>query len=126
MLTAFVTGNLGRDAELKDVNGEPLCKFSVASSRKGKGGKEETIWVSCTIWGKRGSALAQYLVKGQKVAVTGELSTHEGKNGKTYLEIRVAEIDLMGRSGGQGRGSEPEPEPEPSSGGSGDPDEIPF
>jgi single-strand DNA-binding protein len=51
------------------------------------------------MWGKQAEgALPGYLKKGQQVAVTGELSTREYE-GKTYLELRVNSIDLVGSKG---------------------------
>ena len=41
------------------------------------------------------SAVAQYLTKGTKVCVSGELKQRE-YNGKTYLSIRAADLSLMG------------------------------
>ena len=77
MINTVVTGNLGQDAELRTTaNGDVLCSFSVASNSKVKGEKV-TTWVKCTLWGKRGEALSQYLTKGTKVAVAGELSLNE-------------------------------------------------
>lgn len=109
MITVFVTGNLGKDAVIRQAGKDNVCSFSVASSKKIKG--EETVsWVSCSIWGKRGETLCQYLRKGGKVAVAGELSTRE-HDGKTYLECRVSEIDLMGGGNKSERKAEPEPEP---------------
>lgn len=102
MIQAFITGRLGKDAEIRQAGRDNVCSFSVASGRKVKG-EEQTTWISCSLWGKRGETLGQYLSKGTKVAVSGELSTRE-HNGKTYLELRVSEIDLMGggkRDGGQ-------------------------
>jgi len=96
MISATVVGNLGRDAELKTVGNGSVLAFAVASERKSKGEKV-TTWVSCSLWGSRGESLAQYLTKGTKVAVTGELSTRESaKTGKTYLEVRVDQIELLG------------------------------
>lgn len=94
MIAAVVTGNLGKSAEVKAAGGGTVCKFSIASNAKVKGEKQ-TTWVGCSIWGKRGESLAQYLTKGTRVAASGTLSmrTHDGK---TYLELNVQEIDLMG------------------------------
>lgn len=119
MIQAFVTGNLGKDAELRVAGKDNVCSFSVASGRKVKG-EEQTTWVRCSLWGKRGDALAQHLTKGSKVAVSGELSTRE-HNGKTYLELRVAEIDLMG-----GKSSAAPTTSVPSNGAGGGDDDIPF
>jgi single-strand DNA-binding protein len=59
------------------------------------GQDKRTIWFDCSLWGKRGEGLAQYLTKGAKVAVSGELSTRE-HDGKTYLTIRADQVTLMG------------------------------
>ena len=75
------------------------------------------------MWGKRGESLCQYLAKGSKVTVTGELSTEE-YNGKTKLKIRVNDVALQGNVQ---RGQEPSYQ-EPSGGGHSPDldDEIPF
>lgn len=89
------TGNLGRDAEVRQAGGSTVCNFNVAV-KSGYGDRQETIWVRCALWGKRAeSRLVQYLTKGQMVAVSGELSTREHE-GKTYLECRVSEVTLCG------------------------------
>jgi single-strand DNA-binding protein len=41
------------------------------------------------------SGLVQYLIKGQQVAVSGELGSRE-HNGKTYLTLRINNISLVG------------------------------
>ena len=93
-----ITGNLGKDAETRQAGGSTVCGFSVAV-KSGFGDKAQTIWVSCSMWGKQAEgALPGYLKKGQQVAVTGELSTRD-YDGKTYLELRVNSIDLVGSKG---------------------------
>ena len=89
------TGNLGKDCRKGEVSGTAVLNFSIGV-KSGYGDKEQALWVDCALWGKQAeSKLADYLVKGQKVAVTGELGQreHEGKN---YLTLRVASIDLCG------------------------------
>ena len=96
------TGNLGKDCRKGDAGGTAVLNFSIGV-KSGYGDKEQTLWVDCALWGKQAeSKLADYLVKGQKVAVTGELGQreHEGKN---YLTLRVASIDLCGGKGGGSR-----------------------
>ena len=91
-----MTGNLGRDAEVRLAGSSTVCSFSVALS-SGWGDKKQTVWISCSIWGKQAEGqLPSYLKKGQQVAVSGELSTREYE-GKTYLELRVGTIDLIGK-----------------------------
>jgi single-strand DNA-binding protein len=129
MLIGSVTGNLGKPAELRQTSGGPVLSFSVASNTKVKGEKV-TTWVRCSLFGKRGEALAQYLTQGTKVAVFGELTQCE-YNGKTYLEMRVSELDMMG---GGDRGQRAESRPAATGGGgfddadygAGSDSEIPF
>ena len=97
-----LTGNLGRDAEVRQAGGSSVCGFSVAMT-SGYGDKKQTIWIDCSIWGRQAEgALPSYLTKGQQVAVSGELSTREHE-GRTYLQLRVNTIDLIGKrdEGGQ-------------------------
>jgi single-strand DNA-binding protein len=106
----ILTGNLGSDAEVRSTpDGTSVCSFSVAV-KSGYGDKAKTIWVDCSIWGKRAEGgLPQYLVKGSQVAVSGELSTREYE-GKTYLSVRVGEIDLVG--GRPGDAAKPAAQPQ--------------
>lgn len=98
MLQGIVSGRLGSDAELRDVAGEQVLQFSVATDKKVRGEKV-TTWVRCSLWGKRSASLAQYLTRGTPVTCTGELSLREydGKRGRqTSLELRVSEVDMHG------------------------------
>lgn len=94
MIHTVVTGNIGKDAVLREAGENTVCSFSIASNAKVKGEKV-TTWVDCSIWGKRGEALVKHLSKGTRVAAVGELSTRQHE-GKTYLQIRVDQIDLLG------------------------------
>ena len=88
-----ITGNLGKDAELKAMqDGTPVLKFSVADSQ---GRDKPTIWWSADLFGKRAESLAPYLLKGQQVTVTGTLSEREYE-GKKYQTIRVNDLALQG------------------------------
>ncbi len=134
------TGNLGHAAELRYTqSGEPVVNFNVAV-KSGYGDKALTTWVKCNLWGKRAESLAKYLTKGQQVAVSGEAcnrkwSKQDGSEGLS-LEVRVNEIDLIGkRQDGTGTAAdEPGSHKEPSSSAapSGKPsfddlgDDIPF
>ena len=99
MLTAQIAGNIGADAVTRVAGQTTVTGFNVAVEQRGKDGKK-TQWVGCSLWGKRGETLAQYLTKGGKVVASGELQTRE-HDGKTYLELNVHDVTLMG--GGQER-----------------------
>jgi Single-stranded DNA-binding protein len=106
-LFAF-TGNIGGDVKVNNAGGTAVANFSVAV-KAGYGDKAQTIWIACALWGKQAeSKLIDYLVKGQGVAVSGELSTRE-HDGKTYLQVRVGTIDLVGGGKSEG-GSQPSPQ----------------
>lgn len=92
-------GFLGRDASVKQVGDSSVVEFTVAN-RVGWGDKEKTNWVNCSAWKKE--KVAPYLVKGAKVAVTGELTVREyqKKDGTPgySLDVRVQDISLPGKN----------------------------
>lgn len=103
------TGNLGQDCRTNSVNGTSVCNFSVAV-KAGFGDKAQTIWIDCALWGKQAeSRLPEFLVKGQQVAVSGELSTREHE-GKTYLQLRCNSVDLIGKKDDSGQSASPAPQ----------------
>lgn len=95
MKTITVAGRLTRNAELRrSQSGDPVLGFSVAVDDRSTRDKT-TLFFDCSIWGKRGEALAQYLKKGTAVTVAGDLGTRD-HNGKTYLTVRVNELTIQG------------------------------
>ena len=94
------SGNIGRDAEVRNAGGTSVAGFSLAV-KSGYGDKAQTVWVDCSLWGKQAeSGLVQYLKKGQFVVVTGELGTREHE-GKTYITLRVNNVTLGGKQDAQ-------------------------
>lgn len=98
------TGNLGNDAEQRSTpNGDAVVTFSVGV-KSGFGDRATTTWARCAMFGKRGESVAPYLVKGQLVGVTGELSAREwdDKSGqkRTSIEVRVSDLTLLGKRDG--------------------------
>lgn len=103
------TGNLGRDGTTNNVSGTAVLNFAVGV-KSGFGDKEQTIWIDCALWGKQAeSRLVDYMVKGQRVSVSGELGTREypASDGttKTAITCRVNQIGLEGSA--QGSGNQP-------------------
>jgi single-strand DNA-binding protein len=98
MNSITIAGQLGRDAEVRFLpDGEPVSNFSIADSQ----GKDRmTIWWNCSLFGKRAQSLSPYLVKGQSVTVSGNVSQREytDKNGQKRIstDIRVIEVALQG------------------------------
>lgn len=127
----MVIGNLGADPELKNINGNPVCNLSVATSEKWtdkQGQKQEkTEWHRVTVWGKTAENCAKYLMKGKKVYVEGKLQTRsweDPQGQKRYSTDIVAQtVQFLSPSGGGGgaRDGAPDAGPEPVYN-----DEIPF
>jgi len=89
------TGRLGKDCRLGNAGGTAVCNFPLAVD-SGFGERKQTLWFDCALWGKRAEGkLPEYLLKGTQVAVSGELGTREHE-GRTYLTLRVGELDLIG------------------------------
>jgi len=114
---ATVIGNLGADPELKFTQGgDAVLTMRVAASYKTS--KEDvTTWVRASLFGKRAEALGRLgLAKGDKIAVVGTLYTREHE-GKTYVELRCSEVELLGGKRDQQRAtSAPAPAPYGKSG----------
>jgi len=97
MNIAILTGNLGRDPELRQHNGDNILNFAIGV-QTGTKDKPETMWVDCALWGKRATSLQPYMAKGYRVTVSGpiKLEEYKAKDGtpKTRLRLSVDQIDL--------------------------------
>ncbi len=100
MINSTVTGNLGKNAERREVNGDTVVSFTMASKRYDSKTKSEVVdWVSVNYWGKRAVAAFPYLNKGKVVAVHGNIWVREyAHNGtvKFSLECRADDVELLG------------------------------
>lgn len=123
-----IVGNLGGDCRTNSVGGSDVCNFSVAMT-SGYGDKKQTHWVDCAYWGAGGKAVAQYLTKGQRVAVSGELSMKPAQDKyPAGFSLRVNSLTLCGGKESGGTSSAPVSQSAPSSApaDSIDDDDIPF
>lgn len=108
----IIVGNLGRNPEMRFLpDGRPVTNFSVATSRKWTGGDgethEETIWWRITAWGRLAEVCNQYLSKGRRVLVEGQMrpdpntggprvySRNDGTPGASY-EVTAATVKFLG------------------------------
>ena len=104
MIKLIVSGRVGNDAELKTVGDTTVCTFSVAHTEKiyGPTPSEKVIWISCNIWGERGSKLQPHITKGSFVVVEGSgmVNSFMQKNGEpaAILNCRVATLEFGGKS----------------------------
>lgn len=140
MLRLTVTGNLGRDAEVKQINQNFVINFSVAHTTKYRDQQgvqqSRTTWINCAYWTDRQPAVAQYLTKGTQVLVEGEPEVewfNTKQNGIVASQkCRVRTIELLGSpktDPNQGYQQQPQQPGHVSTGtgtGQEPPDDLPF
>lgn len=103
----ILVGNLGRDPELKYTpKGNAVTTISLATTKtftKQSGERvSETCWHKASVWGKRAELCKQFLQKGSRVYIEGELQIkswvdQEG-NKKSGTEVLVDDIRFLGSS----------------------------
>jgi single-strand DNA-binding protein len=106
----IVTGNLTSDANLQySTNEKAYSKFTIANN-EGFGDNKKATFFNCTLWGKSAENLNRYLVKGQKVLITGKIDINkytdkEGVN-RQNIEINVDSFGGVEFMGGKSNSSE--------------------
>ena len=95
------SGRLGNEPESRNMpNGDPVLNFPLAVDI-GTRDAPKTMWLDCSIFGKRAGSLGQILRKGMKVTVSGRLTTdaYTNKAGqeRQSLRLSVNELDLPPR-----------------------------
>ena len=58
--------------------GTAVCRFTLAVNRPYK--KDETDFINCVAFGKIAETIAQYVLKGRQVAITGSIRTGSYEN----------------------------------------------
>ena len=124
--TITVVGNLTADPELRFTpSGAAVANFTVASTpriydrQSGAWKDGEALFLRCNIWREAAENVAESLVRGPRVIVTGRLKqrsfeTREGEK-RTVMEVEVdeigpslryatAKVNKANRSGGGGGG----------------------
>lgn len=125
MIKIIATGNIGKDAELKQIGGNNYACFSIAITEKVKG-EARTTWVDVVKHDKEGK-LTPYLKKGVRVQVIGKPTTsgYTNKNGDIVSTLTIwvmNELEFQGgmkKEEGNGGGLDNIPQDDDS-------DNIPF
>jgi single-strand DNA-binding protein len=134
----IILGRLGKDPELRyTADGKAIANFSLATSY-GRGDTEKTEWHRCTAWEKTAEVIGEYVRKGNRLYVEGELQTRKWQdkdgNDRYTTEINVRKMELLDRNDGSNeRAEDPDQRPakpagkKPDTGNIADMDEdIPF
>ncbi len=98
-----LTGNLGRDPEIKTFENGKLAKFSLATTEEytTRGGDKtsNTHWHNIVAWGKVADHIEAEFKKGSFVSISGKLvsRSYNDKNGdKKYItEVVANEADIV-------------------------------
>lgn len=112
MNNATFAGRLGKDAALRVTqSGDPVAAFPLAVDEYAGPGESKTLWIDCSLWGKRAEALAQHLTKGASITVSGKigLRTYES-NGETRAAMTLRVNDLTLQGGKKDRDGEASPQ----------------
>ncbi len=96
MNTITISGNVGRDPELKySAGGTAVVKFSVADTT-GKDDNKKTVWHDVVVFKEQAEHVAASVKKGSRVIVTGRLdkSDYTGKDGVKKQRVEVIADDV--------------------------------
>ena len=98
----MVIGNLGRNPEMRYTpDGQAVTSFSLAATRtwtSGQGGRNDsTEWFNVVSWGSLAEICNQYLTKGRRVYVEGELRTRgwEQPDGNKHFRTELVANEMI-------------------------------
>ena len=123
----FILGNVGRDPEVRHLQGGGgyvTATFSVATSEgyKDKDGNRQTRteWHNIVVWGKQAEFAEKYVRSGASVFIEGKIRTLEytDKNGSKRSVTEIV-ADTIQFAGAPKQESKPQQQPQPN-------DDIPF
>ena len=96
---------IGRTTESPELRyapgtGTAVCRFTLAVNRPYK--KDEADFINCVAFGKTGETIAQYILKGRQVAISGRIQSgsYDANDGsKRYTtDVVVENFEFIGSS----------------------------
>jgi endo-beta-N-acetylglucosaminidase D len=124
-----ITAYVGKEDRIKKAvtqNGKHYVSFPIAEKLKEQGKYQ---YYDCTFWQSQEEwATNTYnrVLSSQMISLIGELSTQEGKDGKTYLKINVKDILLTTPRGQQAQPTNATSEPQAGYANNEADDDLPF
>lgn len=105
---AILLGNVGKEPDIRDVNGVKVAQFTLATSEKGftrKDGTQvpdKTEWHNIVCWRGLAEIVEKYVQKGAKLYIEGKITTRswdDQQGQKRYITEVVADnIEMLGGS----------------------------
>lgn len=97
MNKVIMTGNLTRDAELRQTEGgTSVCRFTIACKRKYQ--PQETDFIPCVAWRTTAEFVARHFSKGSPILIAGEVQSRswEDAKGRHFtVEVVVDEANFF-------------------------------
>jgi len=99
MLQGFAIGRIGKDADLRTVNGTAVSTFSLAVD-VGWSESKKTLWLDCSLWGKQAESLTKHLTKGKTIGILGQLDlrvwvSKQDDTPNGAIQVKVSELMLV-------------------------------
>ncbi|WP_018674863.1 single-stranded DNA-binding protein [Riemerella columbina] len=97
MLNATATGNLTKDAQVRQVSTEKgtiyAIQFTIAMNEK-YGDKENATFIPCTYWCKS-DKIVEHLIKGKAVIAQIDWYSNNEKEGRYYQDFRIRKLEFQ-------------------------------
>lgn len=111
MNNVTVFGRLGRDCEVKEINGQQVLELSVCQCqyKSERESGENPVWWKVTFWNHRYNNILQHLKKGTPVIVSGEMPFPDCYQNKTEgwtVGLKIRGTDLRFNPFGGGKAEE--------------------
>lgn len=128
--TITVEGFVTKDPEIRQAAGKPVVSIDVAHTPRKKDGDQwvdagDTIWFQAAFWDRDAQPVAEAIVKGTLVTITGmpEINAYTKQDGSSGVSIRIkgATIGIIPRAprenhGQQGWAQQPSAPQQPAQG----------
>ena len=103
MQSCCFIGYTGSDPQMRFTGtGKPVVNLPLAV-KCGYGDHEQTLWLTVTCWDKLAQTVNEHVIKGQQIAVIGELSPAEMYDKDGQVRIRqtftASRVEFLGRKG---------------------------
>ena len=99
MNKAVISGRLTKDPDCRQNGDLNIARFTVAVDRRSRNEEKQTDFIPCVAFGKTAEIAGQFLQKGSKVGVTGNIKTgsYTNKEGqKVYTtDVYVEDIEFL-------------------------------
>lgn len=104
---AILIGNVGRDPEIRYIEGKPMASFPLATSERayttasGATIPERTEWHNIVLWGRQAEQAEKYVRSGSRLYIEGKIRTRiwEDRNTikRSVTEIYVDNFEILSR-----------------------------